>query len=164
MENSTCKIIDALNDLIQIQNYRLEGYKKAQEFRNQATDIKNLLFEGISLSYSCRKYLVKSIMLLGGNCISEKRITGMPSRAWLNVKLALLYDNRKMILTAFETGENQTQRAYDGVLKMNSVPLYIREILLLEKQKLQEQYEHIKNLRRAEITREKLPEKELEYA
>ncbi len=136
--------VDMLNDLIQIQSYRLEGYKKVQESCTSETTINNILSEGRALSYSCREYLKRLVGLYGREPAPERIFSGAFARAYIKLRSNVSKSNYKVILRELEIGEREVQAAYENALKLDSTPAFIREILILQKHKLREQQERIK--------------------
>jgi|GEM_PF-5688872 len=146
MNNAVAQTVSTLSNLIQVQNKRLEGYRKAQELTGERDYLRNIVSKGGTLSYSCRDQLMRAVMLFGGNTTAEENFYGPSAHAWEHVENALEAKRKKVILHAIETGEQETQRAYEYALHMHEVPVYIREILILQKEKLNEHYERVKKV------------------
>src|SRR3989344_995229 len=96
-------IIDSLNNLIQINNDRIQGYLTAAKETEEA-DLKELFSEMMQTSQECRRELVQEVTKLGGTPIEGTTVSGKIYRAWMDVKAALTSKDRKAILNSCEFG------------------------------------------------------------
>lgn len=131
-------VIDALNSLIVINNDRVEGYKTASD-ETKDTGLKALFAQFGQTSKQCRNELTSEVNRLGGKPDEGTRITGKFFRAWMDLKVALSANDRKVILSSCEYGEGVAAELYTSVLAKN------KDTLSAEQQKmLHEQYTLIK--------------------
>lgn len=120
MENE--KTIDALNQLITINNDRIEGYQTASEETDEQ-DLKTLFSKFISTSQKCKGELINEVNRLGGEIAEGTKTTGKFFRVWMDVKAALTGKDRKTILDSCEYGEDVAKGTYEKVLRDNSAVL-----------------------------------------
>jgi uncharacterized protein (TIGR02284 family) len=109
------KTIAVLNNLIQINNDRIEGYKTASEETNEA-DLKSHFSQFQSTSLLINSELRREVTRLGGEPTEETRITGKFFRVWMDVKAALTGNDRKTILESCEYGEDVAKKTYEDTL------------------------------------------------
>ncbi len=123
------KSIAVLNSLIVINNDRIEGYKTASDETKEA-DLKSLFSKFEQTSKKCRDELVAEVKKLGGTPDESTRITGKFFRVWMDVKVALSSNDRKVILDSCEYGEGVAAETYADALTKD------RENLSAEQQKM----------------------------
>lgn len=111
------KSIKLLNGLIEINNDRIEGYDTALR-EIEENDLKTLLSQLTQTSEKCKTQLRNEVLKLGGTPVVGTTTGGMPFGVWRDVKSALLRQDHKGILNAFEDGENVALDAYKNVLKI----------------------------------------------
>lgn len=147
MENE--KNISALNELIVINNDRVEGYETASNETEDA-DLKGLFANLKSTSNQNLSELREQVVRLGGKIEEGTRTTGKFFRVWMDVKAALTGNDRGAILNSCEFGEDKALEAYDEVLEDRSY-LSSDIIALLQKQQANLRVDHdkVKSLRDA---------------
>ena|SRR5579872_2680089 len=147
MQNKT-QTIEALNDLIQINNDRIAGYEKAiRETRPEDDDLKILYATMIAESHRNKIALATEVQALGAEIEQGTTTSGKIYRAWMDVKAIFTGHNRHTILANCEAGELAAQRAYRSALEHDSLPTYIRELLVRQEEALQANHEEIRTLR-----------------
>lgn len=140
--------IEALNDLIQINNDRIAGYEKAiRETRPEDDDLKILYATMIAESHRNKIALATEVQALGAEIEQGTTTSGKIYRAWMEVKAIFTGHNRHTILANCEAGEVAAQRAYRSALEHESLPTYIRELLVRQEEALQANHEEIRTLR-----------------
>ena len=123
------KTIDALNDLIEINNDRIEGYQTASG-ETEDFDLQALFAAFIKTSQKCREELVDEVKLLGGEPAEGTRVSGKFFRAWMDFKAALTANDRKKILESCEFGEDAAMHTYENALKKREdIPLNIYTLI-----------------------------------
>lgn len=142
-------IADVINDLVKINNDRIEGYEKAITGINDE-DGKDLapLFAGmIAESKQFKTELEAIVVINDGEIAKGALVTGKLYRAWMGVKSILTAGGRRTILSSCETGEDAVQKAYAQALDSNDLPEGVR--LLIEEQQsiLKASHNTIKELR-----------------
>lgn len=131
-------IIDSLNNLIQINNDRIQGYLTASKETDQ-DDLKSVFSEMMTTSQECRRELVQEVTKLGGTPIEGTTASGKLYRVWMDIKAALTSRDRKAILNSCEFGEDAAVKTYQT--EIDSDALNGTEYLLMVK----EQYSKIKS-------------------
>jgi uncharacterized protein (TIGR02284 family) len=145
------KVITILNDLLQINHDRVEGYTKAiDELKEEDTDLKVLFNRYITQSHEYAQELISEISRLGGNPSNGTTNSGKIYRVWMDLKAAIKGKDRKTILENCEFGEDAAQKAYDTALNSDvEFETTIRDLLVKEKSGLKSGHDEIKKLRDA---------------
>jgi len=145
MENS--KQISALNNLIEINNDRVEGYETAAKETKDA-DLQRLFATLQVTSHDNLSELRAEVLRLGGEVEEGTRITGKFFRAWMDVKAALTGNDRGTILDSCEFGEDKALEAYESALE-NRADLTAEHVALIQSQqtKLRADHDRVKALR-----------------
>jgi uncharacterized protein (TIGR02284 family) len=107
--------ISALNDLIKINNDRVEGYQKGLEGTEDA-DLKGLFSTYIAQSQKYTTQLEGLVTSLGGEPTDATTTAGKFYHAWINVKSAFTGKDRHSILADCEYGEDVAKKAYKEAL------------------------------------------------
>lgn len=115
METNQKEVIDSLNNLIQINNDRIQGYLTASSETNES-DLKSLFSGMMQTSQECRRELVQEVVKLGGTPIEGTTVSGKLYRAWMDVKAAITSKDRKAILNSCEFGEDVAKKTYETEL------------------------------------------------
>jgi uncharacterized protein (TIGR02284 family) len=109
--------INVLNELIQFNNDRVDGYEKASAETNTIDADLRALFEKMANdSRSFRKDLAAQVTKLGGKAEIEGSVSASIHRAWMDFKAAITKNDRDAILGSCEFGENAIVEAYDAML------------------------------------------------
>ena len=155
MEESSKKIVATLNDLIQINNDRCEGYKVA--VAEISDPVLQELFARHSLqSEAFAAELEKQVIELQGEPVEGTRTDGKIYRVWMDIKAALSGNDRKAILNSCEYGEDVALRTYEEALMADVIlPVTARQIVSKQKRELQEAHNTIKTLRDAPASSER---------
>ncbi|MDP4149835.1 MAG: PA2169 family four-helix-bundle protein, partial [Bacteroidota bacterium] len=115
------KVIEVLNDLIRVNNDRIEGYEKeAHEERNTDPDIKSAFYQMATESRSFVNELHAEVLKLGGAPVSKTTISGKVYLFWLDLRANFTagYTGSDVyaILSACEAGEEAVQQVYSEAL------------------------------------------------
>ena len=148
MEHSEA-ITEILNDLVKINNDRIEGYQKAiNESKDLDIDLK-AIFEGmIRESTQYKEELTEKIAHHGGEVEDDTTSAGKIYRAWMDIKAAITDSDRHSILASCEFGEDAAQRAYEAALAPDSrLDADCREMVAAEKEALKKSHDLIKTQR-----------------
>lgn len=137
MATNNQEIIDCLNNLVQINNDRIQGYLTASQETDQ-DDLKSVFSEMMTTSQECRRELVQEITKLGGTPVEGTTVSGKLYRVWMDIKAALSSKERKAILNSCEFGEDAAVKTYQT--EMDSEALKGSECSQL----VREQYSKIK--------------------
>lgn len=147
---ATIETIEILNDLIQINNDRIEGYEKAlHETKPEDADLKALFSSMINESHEIRMTLGTEVNALGGDMDNSTTNSGKIYRAWMDVKAIFTGHDRHSVLANCEAGEDAAQRAYREALSDEDLPAYLHEMVSEQQQILKRSHDKIKALRDA---------------
>jgi uncharacterized protein (TIGR02284 family) len=140
--------LDILNDLVLINNDRIEGYEYAlKETTEQNADLKPLFIKYIRESHQCKMELGTEIQAFGEEMETGSTNSGKLYRAWMDVKAVFTGHNRKTVLANCEANEDAVQRAYKAALQDEDLPAYLRETITREKEVLRTAHNEVKALR-----------------
>jgi uncharacterized protein (TIGR02284 family) len=111
------KIIEVLNNLVEINNDRVAGYEKAvEETKDLDIDLR-AIFQ--SMANDSRKYaaeLTQEVNKFGGEAKTDTTTSGKIHRAWMEAKATFTTNERQSILDSCEFGEDTAQKAYGEAL------------------------------------------------
>src|SRR2546421_9780279 len=106
-----------LNDLIRINNDRIEGYKRAaKEADDSDVDLKALFNRMADESRQYVAELTREVIKLGGEPATGTTASGKIYRAWMDVKATFTGKDREALLASCEFGEDAAQKAYQEAL------------------------------------------------
>jgi len=149
MGTNNQEIIDSLNNLIQINNDRIQGYLTASQETDQS-DLKSVFSEMMTASQECRRELVQEVVKLGGTPVEGTTVSGKLFRVWMDIKAAITSKDRKAILNSCEFGEDAAVKTYQT--EIDGDALNGTEYLLIVKEqyaKIKSGHDKIKQLRDA---------------
>ena len=147
MQN-TKETIQVLNDLIQINNDRITGYEKAiKETKAEDEDLKILFATMIAESHRNKIALATEVQTMGAEVENGTTTSGKIYRAWMDVKAVFTGHDRHTVLANCEAGEDAAKRAYRTALEHESLPAFIRELLVQQAGALLASHDEIKSLR-----------------
>lgn len=151
MENNK-KVIEVLNDLIQINNDRIVGYERAlKELKDDGSDLRTI-FEGyIDQSRNIRNELGNEVQALKGKMDDGTTGSGKIYRAWMDVKAVFAGHDRHAVLENCEYGEDAAQKAYKSAISTEGLPAYILSIITKQQEDLRGAHDEVKSLRDAEV-------------
>jgi len=147
MENNK-KVVEVLNDLIQINNDRITGYERAiKELKDESADLKTL-FEGyIDQSRNIRNQLGTEVQTLKGEMDDGTTGSGKIYRAWMDVKAVFTGHDRHTVLENCEFGEDAAQKAYKSALETEDLPAYLVQLISKQQIELKAAHDEVKALR-----------------
>ncbi len=147
MEN-TQATVQILNDLIQINNDRIEGYQRAsKDLKDGDTDLKSLFTRFIGQSQGYRLALGTEVSAFGKDIETSTTTSGKIHRAWLDVKAAFTGHDTHNVLEECEFGEDAILKAYRTALEDENLPAYLRETISQQESELLDAHDEIKALR-----------------
>jgi len=143
------KTYEVVNDLIQINNDRIEGYEKAaKETASEDSDLRSLF---LSMASESRRYvseLTQHVAQVGKEPAEGTTGRGKIYRVWMDVKATFSGKDRKAILASCEYGEDAAQKAYDQALATDAeLPTEIRQLITDQKSSLRKSHDKIKRMR-----------------
>lgn len=148
---TTTETIEILNDLIKINNDRIEGYTRAiEELKESDEDLKILFSNMIDDSRQARLALGTEVQALGGEMENSTTSSGKVYRAWMDVKAVFTGKDRHTVLSNCEFGEDVALKAYATALSDENLPAYLREMVLKQRQIIKASHDEVKAFRDAE--------------
>ena len=143
------RTIEVLNDLIRINNDRVEGYEKAiKETEENDVDLRNIFNRMADESRKYSRELTERVQRLGGEPAGGTTASGKIYRTWMDVKSAFSKSERKSVLEECEYGEDAAQKAYDKALDAdNNLPADVLTLIREEKVNLRNSHDTIRNYR-----------------
>jgi uncharacterized protein (TIGR02284 family) len=150
METTNEKLVDILNDLIRINNDRVEGYERAaNEIRDvQQGEIKALFFKLAEDSRGYKNELTEAVTELGGEPAHDTTASGKLYRVWMDVKAAFSRDDLKAALESCEYGEDVALKSYQEALQSEVTwPSNISALISTQRQELRDSHDKVKRYR-----------------
>ncbi|MGX5818034.1 ferritin-like domain-containing protein [Chitinophaga lutea] len=136
---------DVLEDLVKINNDRIEGYKKASSQTDDG-DLKLLFDKMLAESRQFNTQLNKYLRSLGEERERDSTFSGKIYRAWMDVKATFGGDSRHAILASCEYGEDAAQRAYRDALAQD-LPADLETLIREQQAALKASHDEIRHLR-----------------
>ncbi len=146
MDNNNEDQVDVLNDLVHINNDRIEGYEKAiEDSKNGVSDYQSIFSKMIDQSRKYKQELISLINSKGGDADRDSTTSsGKIHRAWMDVKTAFAGKSEKSVLESCEFGEDAAQKAYDSALSSDDLTSETRQLLSQQKSELKNSHDLIK--------------------
>jgi uncharacterized protein (TIGR02284 family) len=146
METQSKNTVSLINDLIIINNDRIEGYERAAKETDDA-QLKSIFSHMADESRQFKNELLREVVNQGGTPAEGTTTSGKVFRAWMDIKAALTGKDRKAIIASCEFGEDAALETYEDVLKSDDLPAAIRSIVTRQKSSLQQSHDKIKLMR-----------------
>jgi uncharacterized protein (TIGR02284 family) len=145
------KLVEVLNDLIQINNDRVVGYEKAvDETKSLDVDLQTIFRK---MANDSRKYaaeLTQEVNKLGGEATTGTTNSGKIYRVWMDVKATFTGHDRQAVLENCEFGEDAAQKAYKAALASDAeMSADVRNVITDQQSSLKEAHDLIKKYRDA---------------
>lgn len=143
--------IEALNDLIKINNDRIEGYQRAiaELPDGKDNDLKMTFQQMVTESQALKSELTQRVLQLGGDTAEGTTASGKLYRMWMDVKAVFTGGDRKTVLNNCEMGEDAAQNAYKMALEDDDVMEETKSLIRQQKQTLKASHDKIKMMRDA---------------
>lgn len=142
------KTVAVLNDLIEINNDRADGFERASsELKDENIDLKAVFDK---LSSESRSNVIELAGLVGEHGEkpeSGNTILGTLHRAWIDIKANFGGDDRHSILAECERGEDAIKKAYRDALQENELGAEARAVLSAQQTGVNAGHDAIKALR-----------------
>lgn len=144
-------LIEVLNDLIRINNDRIDGYEKAiKETDTIDVDLQGLFQKMANESREYVSELTSEVASLGGEVATGTTSSGKIYRVWMDIKATFSGHDRQSVLESCEYGEDAAQEAYEDALASDAeIPVAIRQIITDQKASLLSSHDLIKKYRDA---------------
>lgn len=145
------EVIDLLNDLICINNDRIEGYEKAsEELKPKNNSDSFILLDRAQESRVFRNELIPAVVRLGGKPAENSTAAGKLYRTWMDLKTTFTGGSAKSVFELCEQGEDAALQAYNDALEEDVVfPQEIHEMLTRQEQIIREAHDSIRRKRDA---------------
>ena len=141
---------EVLNDLVLINNDRVEGYQKAQEeLKPEDNDLMVLFQDRIEQSRMFHTELVGEVARLGEEIATGTKASGKIYRAWMDVNAFFGGSDRKVVLDNCEIGEGAALRAYDSALEEEALSPDQAAMVLRHHSEIKASHNRIKAMRDA---------------
>jgi uncharacterized protein (TIGR02284 family) len=139
-----------INDLIRINNDRIEGYEKAADKAEPKDVDLQVIFR--QMSAESRSYVndLRTYVTGTGKEVDtdDTTLRGKIYRAWMDVKATFTGKDRKALLASCEFGEDAAQKAYDAALSSDAqLSADVRQLIMDQKSSLKKSHDRIKALR-----------------
>jgi len=142
-------LVEVLNDLIKINNDRIDGYEKAlEEVKDIDLDLRGIFQKMANESRENVQELSREVATLGGEVATGTTNSGKIYRVWMDIKATFTGHDRTSVLESCEYGEDAAQEAYEDALATDAdLPVDIRQIITDQKSALLESHNLIKKYR-----------------
>jgi uncharacterized protein (TIGR02284 family) len=142
-------LVEVLNDLIRINNDRIDGYEKAiKEVDDIDIDLKGIFQKMANESREYVSELSREVAALGGEIATGTTGSGKIYRVWMDIKATFTGHDRTSVLESCEYGEDAAQEAYEDALATDAdLPVNIRQTITDQKSALLESHNLIKKYR-----------------
>lgn len=150
---TTSKAVEVLNDLIEINNDRIDGFNRASKDLGEGDlDLKAVFDKFANDSRQNSQELSAAVGQAGGEVETGTSVTGSIHRAWLDVKATFTGNDRKGILEECERGEDAIKKAYrDALAEDNGLSPEQSQLIIKQQQAINEGHDSIKALRDAQL-------------
>lgn len=142
-------LIEVLNDLVRINNDRVEGYERAcREAKDIDVDLRAIFNRFADESRQYAAELTTEVVKLGGEPATGTTASGKIYRVWMDVKATFTGHDRESVLASCEFGEDAAQKAYELALKSDAeMPSDIRQVITNQKASLRTSHDLVKKYR-----------------
>ena len=148
MSTANENTVEVLNDLIRINNDRVEGYGKAiAQSEKENLDLINTFEKMITQSTDYLTDLGSLVSKYGGTVSTDSTIMGKIYRTWMDVQITFSANDRKNIQSECEFGEDAAQKAYNMALDEKDLTEEARALIMVQKTALKSSHDLIKNWR-----------------
>lgn len=152
MSNNNNASAEILNDLVEINNDRIQGYEKAiANLEDGNHDLKTLFLSMIAESKKYKMALSSELNVLKADTHQGTTTSGKIYRAWMDVKAALTGHDRKAVLENCEGGEDAAQKAYKDAANDENLAAHLKQLVLEQKASLKKSHDKIKQLRDQQV-------------
>lgn len=133
------KLISVVNDLIQINRDRIEGYRTAQEdVKDMDVDLHALFGQKIGQSEDFIRELEPVVTNHGGELEKDTTTRGKLYRAWMDFKATVTGKDREAVLNSCAYGEKAALDEYEDALDSSAdIPSDLRQTIMTHKEKIQ---------------------------
>lgn len=145
------KSVEVLNDLIEINNDRIDGFERASKDLGEGdADLKAVFDQFASDSRRNVQELSQAVGENSGEVETGNTVSGTLHRTWLDVKATFTGHDRKAILNECERGEDAIKKAYKTALEEGELSPSVATLIAQQQQVINEGHDTIKALRDAQ--------------
>lgn len=146
-------IASRINELVEINNDRIEGYKKAIELLPEGDHfgLRSIFEDYRDQSIQFNADLKPLVTGLGENPTDDTRTSGKMFRAWMELKSAVSPHTIQAVLESCERGEDEFKKVYEDVLADGNLDADLRLIAQSQLELERAAHDHIKELRDAKL-------------
>ncbi|KQS28179.1 PA2169 family four-helix-bundle protein [Dyadobacter sp. Leaf189] len=142
------EVIEALNDLIVINNDRIAGYEKAySETKEIETDLRSMFNNLADQSRANVADLNNLVRSLGGEPETGTMTSGKLYRVWMDIRSLFSWDNRRAVLENAEGGEDAAKKAYDEAVNAVAFPKEVMDLLVKQQSAIHNAHDTLKRER-----------------
>ena len=142
------KSAEVLNDLIQINNDRVNGFEKViADLTDSDSDLKALFLEYAGDSRKNSEELTAIVSRTSQTADTGTSISGSIHRAWIDVKAVFTGKDRKSLLDECERGEDAIKKAYQSAMSEGELSGETFSIVAAQAQTIKIAHDRIKALR-----------------
>ncbi|HTH30982.1 MAG TPA: PA2169 family four-helix-bundle protein [Lacibacter sp.] len=138
---------EALADLVEINNDRIEGYEKAGSYLEAEDEDLRSLFNDMAAQ---SRQFIGELQFYLEDADQGTTIRGKFYRAWMDVKNTLSSNDRKSALESCEFGEDAALRAYGSALQEDDLSSDVRSLLEKQMRSIKDSHDRIRSLRDSE--------------
>ena len=144
-------LLTALNELIEVNHSRIDGYRKAADDIDGG-DLKGIFQGMVNESEHFADQLSEHVEKFGGEPSDGSTFSGKIHQVWLDFKAVVSSNNREAILSSCEFGDETAIKAYDTALALDKVQASPDFMSLLHSQRssISESLKVIQSLRSSE--------------
>ena len=144
-------LVAGLNQLIEINYSRIDGYKKASEDIDGG-DLQGLFQGMVKESVGFADALAEHVVKFHGEPTTETTFMGKIHQVWLDFKASISSNNRETILSSCEFGDTAAIEAYEAVLKLDKVDASpeLTQLLMTQKSSIEESLKIIQSLKQSQ--------------
>ena len=146
METNDNQTVSLLNDLIRINNDRIEGYERAMS-ETEDTQLKSVFNTMAQESRRFKNELIGEVLKLEGTPEEGTTISGKIFRAWMDFKAAVAMKKRHAIIGSCETGEDVAVETYREILNSGKLPSKYFSLVKEQENSLRKSHDRIKLMR-----------------
>ncbi|WP_282638260.1 ferritin-like domain-containing protein [Sphingobacterium thalpophilum] len=144
-----------INDLIKINNDRIEGYKDALTLvkKLEIRDLDEIFRRHIAQSEQFVAELSPYVRLAGKEPSEDTMISGKLFRLWMSIKVSISGNDRKSLLESCEKGEDAFKESYQRTLAEDSdqISVNVTNLIRMQLNKQLDAYNTIKVMRENEL-------------
>ncbi len=146
---TTTKATEVISDLIEINNDRSDGFKRAlKDLGDGDFDLKTLFEQYSTQSREFAQELTALGVTHGADTDTGNSASGTLHRAWIEVKALFSGHDRKAILQECERGEDAIKKAYrEALMPESELTSEAIQLITRQSQAINESHDRIKALR-----------------